>query len=141
MVNDLIQKNNFSLVGFHGQTIYHNAKQKISYQLGDAKLLYQLTKKKTVFNFRKNDILNGGEGAPLTPVFHKLLSLKKNFDLPVCILNIGGISNITIISNEDIYENFSKDIGPGNCLIDTWIRKNSKKNFDKDGLLASWEKK
>ena len=46
MVNDLIQKNNFSLVGFHGQTIYHNAKQKISYQLGDAKILYQLTKKK-----------------------------------------------------------------------------------------------
>ncbi len=142
VVNDLIQKNNFSLVGFHGQTIYHNAKQKISYQLGDAKLLYQLTKKKTVFNFRKNDILNGGEGAPLTPVFHKLLSLKKNFDLPVCILNIGGISNITIISNEDIYENFfSKDIGPGNCLIDTWIRKNSKKKFDKDGLLASLGKK
>ena len=58
---DLINKN--ILVGFHGQTIYHNSKEKVSKQLGNAKLLYQLTKK-VVYNFRANDILNGGEGAP-----------------------------------------------------------------------------
>ena len=62
-----------------------------------ANLLNQLTKKKIIYNFRKNDILNGGEGAPLTPIFHQLIATQKKIKLPVCILNIGGISNITII--------------------------------------------
>ena len=122
------------LVGFHGQTIYHNAMEKISRQLGDGKLLYQLTKRKIIYNFRENDILNGGEGAPLTPIFHKLIASQKKMKLPTCILNIGGISNVTIV---DLDELFSKDIGPGNCLIDTWVRKNSKKKFDHNGYLAS----
>ena len=57
--------------------------------------------------------------------------------MPVCFLNIGGISNITIIKNKDsLSELSSKDIGPGNCLIDNWVRKNSNKKFDKDGLFA-----
>lgn len=125
------------LIGFHGQTIYHNPKEKISRQLGDGRLLHQLTKKKIIFNFRNNDILNGGEGAPLAPIFHQLLTTQKNINLPACILNIGGISNITII-NKPIgsLEFFSKDIGPGNCLIDTWVRKNSKERFDRGGKLA-----
>ena len=137
----IIEEMNISddaLVGFHGQTIYHNAKEKISKQLGNAKLLNQLTKKKIVYNFRNNDILNGGQGAPLTPVFHHLVSSQNKIKLPVCFLNIGGISNITIVSDKDnLSELSSKDIGPGNCLIDTWVRKNSKKKFDKDGLIAS----
>ena len=65
------------LVGFHGQTIYHNPKEKISYQLGDGLLLSQLLKKKIIYNFRKNDIINGGEGAPLAPIFHQLFVTKK----------------------------------------------------------------
>ena len=126
------------LVGFHGQTIYHNPKEKISQQLGDGYLLHQLTKKKIIYNFRNNDISDGGEGAPLTPIFHQLIATQKNFKLPICFLNIGGISNITLI-NEVIGSNnfFSKDIGPGNCLIDSWVRKNSDKKFDKNGDLAS----
>ena len=63
-------------------------------------------------------------------------------DLPVSFMNIGGISNITIVKKKDgSNELFSKDIGPGNCLIDSWVRKNSKNKFDKDGLLASIGKK
>ena len=126
-----------TIVGFHGQTIYHNPKEKISRQLGNGKLLKQLTNKSVVFNFRKNDILNGGQGAPLTPVFHYLLSIQNKIKLPVCFLNIGGISNITIITNKDnLSELTSKDLGPGNCLIDSWVRKNSNKKFDKDGYLS-----
>ncbi len=125
------------LIGFHGQTIYHNSKKKISKQLGDGVLLHQLTKRKIVCNFRANDIINGGEGAPLTPIFHQILANSKKINLPVCILNIGGISNITVIhgytSHQEIY---SKDIGPGNCLIDAWVRNNSKQKFDKNGQLA-----
>ncbi len=126
------------VIGFHGQTIYHNSQQKISRQLGNGKLLSQLTKKKVVYNFRQNDIKNGGEGAPLTPIFHQLLVTQYKLDLPICILNIGGISNITIVGEPKGTYNFtSRDIGPGNCLIDSWVRKNSKLNFDKDGLLAA----
>ncbi len=130
--------NDETIIGFHGQTIYHNSEEKISKQLGNGKLLNQLTKKKIVFNFRKNDILNGGEGAPLTPIFHKLLATQNNIKLPICFLNIGGISNITIIRTiNNQTEIFSKDIGPGNCLMDSWIRKNSNKKFDYDGKLAA----
>ena len=126
------------LIGFHGQTIYHNAKEKISKQLGDAKLLFQLTKKKIIFNFRYNDIQNGGEGAPLTPIFHKLIVAQKKINLPACILNIGGISNVTIVKNiNGTNQLYSKDVGPGNCLIDSWVRKNSGKKFDYNGSLAS----
>tara|TARA_B100000941_G_C28357586_1_gene475241 strand:- start:36 stop:833 length:798 start_codon:yes stop_codon:yes gene_type:complete len=112
--------------------------EKISNQLGDGKLLAQLTKKNIIYNFRKNDLKNGGEGAPLTPIFHNLIATQLKLDLPVCFLNIGGISNVTIIGGQGSANNFtSRDIGPGNCLIDAWVRKNSKKKFDKDGLLAS----
>ena len=126
------------LVGFHGQTIYHNPKEKISYQLGDGLLLSQLLKKKIIYNFRKNDIINGGEGAPLAPIFHQLFVKKKNIEPPISILNIGGISNITIVKDK-VSSNklYSKDIGPGNCLIDNWVRSNSNKKFDLNGEIAS----
>ena len=127
-----------TIVGFHGQTIYHNFKEKISRQLGNGKLLGQLTKKKIVYDFRRNDILNGGQGAPLTPVFHHLLALQHNINLPVCFLNIGGISNMTIVKEKNNFSDlFSKDLGPGNCLIDSWVRNNSNKKFDEGGNLAS----
>ena len=125
------------LIGFHGQTILHNPKNKYSKQLGNGNLLSQLSKKKVIYNFRQNDLFQGGEGAPLSPIFHQIIVKEKKINLPVCILNIGGISNITVIegytSHREIY---SKDIGPGNCLIDAWVRNNSKKKFDKNGQLA-----
>jgi anhydro-N-acetylmuramic acid kinase len=155
IVKKMIQshpKFDIDIIGFHGQTIFHNAKQKISVQLGDGKLLSQLTKKKVAYNFRQNDLKNGGQGAPLTPIFHQ--NLVRNINLewwPVVALNIGGISNATSVSRfypKDIadsvdlkrygkdYKLFAEDIGPGNCLIDEWIRKNSKYRYDKDGLIA-----
>jgi anhydro-N-acetylmuramic acid kinase len=127
---------NIDLIGFHGQTIFHNANEKISKQLGDANLLSNLLKKRVIYNFRKNDLINGGQGAPLTPIFHQLLTNQNKINLPVCILNIGGIANITIISSRDSKDLKSYDIGPGNCLLDEWIRKNSEKRFDKNGELA-----
>ena len=137
----IIKKLNISentIIGFHGQTIYHNPAEKISRQLGNGELLNQLTNKDIIFNFRQNDILNGGQGAPLTPVFHHLISRKNQIRLPVCFLNIGGISNITIVKDrENLSELISKDLGPGNCLIDSWVRKNSNKKFDQNGSLAS----
>ena len=133
VVGDLSQTN-IDFLGFHGQTIFHNADEKISKQLGDGKLLSQLTKKNVVYNFRENDLINGGQGAPLTPIFHKLIVNQKKIDLPVTILNIGGIANITSIQKGN--KIFSSDIGPGNCLIDKWVRSNSDKSYDKEGHFA-----
>ena len=134
IINDY--SSNIDLIGFHGQTIFHNANEKISKQLGNAKLLSSLLKKKVVFNFRENDMLNGGQGAPLAPIFHRLLVNQNQIMLPTCILNIGGIANITIIQSTDINDLKSYDVGPGNCLLDEWIRKNSNKKFDENGELA-----
>ena len=131
------------LVGLHGQTIFHNPETKNSKQLGDGKLLSQLLKKKVVYNFRQEDLENEGQGAPLAPIFHFLLSKKINqqykIEFPICFINIGGISNISKIINGDnkVEQNLEAfDLGPGNCLIDEWVRKNSKKKLDKNGLIA-----
>ena len=125
------------LIGFHGQTILHSPKDKYSKQLGDGKLLSQLSKKKVIYNFRQNDLAEGGEGAPLSPIFHQLIVKEKKIDLPIGILNIGGISNLTLIGDLKEENLISKDIGPGNCLIDEWMRRNKKGNYDKNGEAAS----
>ena len=138
VVSAIISSTNekIDLIGFHGQTIYHNSSEKISKQIGDARLLSQLTEKVIINDFRKNDIQNGGEGAPLTPIFHIQIVKQKNIKFPVCILNIGGISNISAIRSLESDSLKSRDLGPGNCLIDEWIRKNTKKKFDKNGEIA-----
>ncbi|MDC3151769.1 anhydro-N-acetylmuramic acid kinase [Candidatus Pelagibacter sp.] len=133
-------KKKIDFVGFHGQTIFHDPSKKISKQIGDGKLLSQLTKTTVIYNFRQKDIQNGGEGAPLAPIFHKVLVKQNKIELPVCILNIGGISNVTIIEDHEQNNLKSRDLGPGNCLIDAWVRKNKKGNFDKDGDYAAMGK-
>ena len=126
------------IIGFHGQTIFHDSQKKISVQLGDGKLLSQLTKKTVVYDFRQNDLKNDGQGAPLTPIFHQHLVRDISKTLcPALVLNIGGISNVTSIGNNfNLDTLFAGDIAPGNCLLDEWIRKNSKYKYDKDGLIA-----
>ena len=99
-------------------------------------MLSQLTKKIVINNFRQNDIKNGGEGAPLAPIFHRLIVKQKKIDLPVCILNIGGITNVTAINEYNNNSFFSRDLGPGNCLIDEWVRINTEEKFDKNGVIA-----
>ena len=137
-------KESVDLIGLHGQTIFHNSDNKISKQIGNGNLLSKLTKKVVIDNFRQNDLNNGGQGAPLTPIYHqtllKMISQKKNIKFPLSIMNIGGITNITnVLSNEDLIDTsnlIAFDIGPGNCLIDEWIRKNSKFKYDENGNIA-----
>ena len=150
VVNNMIKTNDEwepDIIGFHGQTIFHDSEEKLSVQLGDGNLLSQLTNKTVVCNFRQNDLKNGGQGAPLTPIFHQIIKSRLKDDWwPVLFLNIGGISNVTSTSkhptilknnnSDSSYNVFAGDIAPGNCLIDEWIRKNSKYKYDKDGLIA-----
>ena len=148
VVKEIVKESSveIDLIGFHGQTIFHNAEERISTQLGDGKLLSKLTKKTVIYDFRQNDLKNGGQGAPLTPIFHNLVVLKNKINLPVIIINLGGIANYTFIQehavvprdDDEFKENYiiSGDSGPGNCLIDQWIRKNSNELYDKDGKIA-----
>ena len=152
VAKDIVKKNdlNIDFIGFHGHTIYHDSNKKISKQIGDGNLLSQLCKKDVIYNFRQVDIENGGEGAPLTPIFHNAMvnkNLKNEFNKfdSINILNIGGIANITKTAR---WDNFYKstdmlqasDIGPGNCMIDSWIRNNSNSMFDNKGNIASYGK-
>ncbi|MEK9690421.1 MAG: anhydro-N-acetylmuramic acid kinase [Pelagibacteraceae bacterium] len=143
IVNQIIKEIDLTvnLIGFHGQTIYHNPKNLISKQLGNGQLLSQLTNTDVIYDFRQNDLKHGGQGAPLTPIFHNLISsligIKHNINCPINILNIGGISNLTktVKSSEiDLIKGF--DIGPGNCLIDEWIRNNSSYRYDEFGNIG-----
>jgi len=124
------------LVGFHGQTIFHNAQEKISKQIGDGNLLSSLLKKEIVYNFRENDILNGGQGAPLAPIFHNLLVNKNQIEKPACVLNVGGIANITFVVSKNNEDLISFDVGPGNCLLDEWVRKHTQMKYDENGKAS-----
>jgi len=136
---------NIDFIGFHGQTIEHDPTNSFTKQLGDANLLSSLTKKKVIYDFRKNDMINGGQGAPLVPIFHKQMIYQLGFDLPITIMNLGGIANVTELwmAPENLYTGtktkfiaHATDIGPGNCLLDLWIRNNSKNEYDNKGKLA-----
>ena len=146
IINDVMQNidEEIDLIGFHGQTIFHNSNIKISKQLGDGKLLSSLIKKIVVNNFRRNDLNHDGQGAPLTPIFHYLISkiIKKKFkiDYPLSVVNIGGITNVTQIKDtlNNLNQNFfAYDIAPGNCLIDEWVRMHLNMSYDKNGNYAS----
>ena len=145
LINEVIRDINedIDLIGFHGQTVFHDPKIQISKQLGDGRLLSSLFKKIVINNFRQNDLNHGGQGAPLTPIFHSLISkiIQKNFKLklPINIINIGGITNITQIKEDpnNSVNFFAYDVGPGNCLIDDWVRNNKDLKFDKDGNYAN----
>jgi len=131
-----LSKTEIDLISFHGHTIFHSFKKKKKKKLGDGKLLSQLTGIDVVYNFRENDIKNGGHGAPLVPIFHKLLQVKLKLDMPIVFLNIGGISNLTYLNKSEEMESF--DTGPGNFLIDKMVqlKSNDKIQFDKDGAIA-----
>ena len=122
------------MIGFHGQTVFHDSSSRTSVQLGNPELLSFLTKKDIVFNFRQNDLLNGGQGAPIAPIYHQLISKELNLPSPSCLINIGGISNLTFCNNSDL---IGFDTGPGNNLMDLYCQLNLKTSYDKHGSFAS----
>ena len=121
-------------IGFHGQTVFHDPKNSKTIQLGNAKLISNHFKKPIVYEFRKNDLENGGQGAPIAPIYHKFLIENYNFNLPGCILNIGGIANLSYWDNKTL---LGFDTGPGNILLDKYMQENFNKSFDENGLYSS----
>ena len=123
------------LIALHGQTIYHSSKNKSSIQLCNSSYIAEKTNSIIVTDFRQKDLLNGGEGAPLVPIFHKLLINKLKLKKPCSFINIGGISNISILNNRG--KLLAHDIGPGMCLLDQFVYFKKKQMYDKNGEYSS----
>ncbi len=122
------------LIGFHGQTILHAPDQRRTLQIGDAALIAQITGIDVVGDFRSADVAAGGQGAPLAPLYHRALVDRTRLSLPVAVVNIGGVANITFIDQDALV---AFDTGPGNGLMDQWAAQHIGTNYDDDGRLAS----
>ena len=127
---DSNKKYEVNVIGIHGQTLFHDDKTKISIQLFDKKLNLN-NSIPVICNFRKNDLLNGGFGAPIIPIYHQLIHQKLNHKNSVFV-NIGGVTNITIINQEGI---FAGDTSFGNALVNDLIKKKFNFEMDEDGHL------
>tara|TARA_Y100000389_G_scaffold200082_1_gene239787 strand:- start:3840 stop:4850 length:1011 start_codon:yes stop_codon:yes gene_type:complete len=127
-----LKKNEISGIGYAGITLCHRPDLKKSLYLGDPKMLSAVLSIPVVADFRQTDINVGGQGAPLTGLFHKHLNQSINRDL--IYLNLGGFANITIPNGKKI---ISYDVGPANYLIDGWCRERFDIEFDLSGRLAS----
>ncbi len=121
------------VVGYHGQTVYHNAQQGLSIQIGDGPGLAKRLGIPVVYRFRENDLKAGGQGAPLAPLFHYALAMKSELALPIAVVNCGGIANISLIQSKQIEDVLGFDTGPGNVLIDRFVAKHRNETMDKDG--------
>ena len=132
-------KEPIALIGFHGQTIRHAPKQGITQQIGDAKRMAKTAGIPVIADFRSNDVRQGGQGAPLVPLFHAALT--KKMEKPVMVVNIGGVANVTWIgaprSSNDPLNILAFDCGPGNALIDDWVGLHTDDRFDKEGHMAA----
>jgi anhydro-N-acetylmuramic acid kinase len=121
-------------IGSHGQTIYHapEGPNGFSMQIGDPNRIAEITGITTICDFRRRDIANGGQGAPLVPAFHQAIFAKS--DNIITVLNIGGIANISILKDNQV---FGFDTGPGNAFMDYWCQQHIDKPYDCNGEWGS----
>jgi len=122
-------------IGSHGQTIFHqpNGLYRSSIQIGDPNIISARTAIKTISDFRRRDMAEGGQGAPLVPLFHEYVFKEKN-KIKI-ILNLGGIANITVLIPDQPVLGY--DTGPANILIDSYCQLRNLGDFDAGGVLAS----
>ncbi len=138
-VNALLEKTNctkesITAIGNHGQTVFHkpSGNAPFTLQLGDANIIATLTGIDTVADFRRKDMALGGQGSTLVPAFHQ--SIFESKQSSVVVLNIGGISNISVLRpNQKV---IGYDTGPGNMLMDAWCLRHTHQAFDKDAIFA-----
>lgn len=120
-------------IGVHGQTVRHRPELGYTRQTNNPALLAELTGIDVIADFRSRDIAAGGQGAPLVPAFHQAV-----FGIPDeirAVVNIGGMSNISVLNQEHSILGF--DTGPGNVLMDAWIREHQGKAYDANGSWAA----
>jgi anhydro-N-acetylmuramic acid kinase len=134
MAAERIDSTAVAIVGFHGQTVLHKPAARLTVQIGDGAALAARLKLPVAYDFRSADIAAGGQGAPLVPVFHQALARGLNRPHPVAVLNIGGVANVTFVDGGDPV---ACDTGPGNALIDDFMRARMGAPYDNYGDVAA----
>jgi len=128
-----IQPRDVAVIGFHGQTVLHRPERRLTIQIGDGHVLAARLGIPVVYDFRAADVAAGGEGAPFAPMYHRALARGLGLEPPVAVLNIGGVANVTYIDGDDL---IACDTGPGNALLDDFVRLRTGKPLDTDGRIA-----
>ncbi len=131
--NDL-KPENLAVIGFHGQTLLHRPERGLTLQIGDGRALAARLGIPVVYDFRAADVAAGGQGAPLAPIFHRALVRQLNRKPPVAVLNLGGVANVTYIDGDTL---IACDTGPGNALLDDFLRLRTGHPLDTDGRKAA----
>lgn len=134
MASKRIRRDEIDVIGFHGQTVLHRPKDGVTWQLGDPSLLAERTGLPVVADFRRRDMAAGGQGAPLVPLYHEALALKTALKLPVAVVNIGGVANLTYLGEDGTILAF--DTGAGNALLDDWMLERTGSAYDEGGQVA-----
>ncbi len=121
------------VIGFHGQTVAHRPDRGWTWQIGDGGMMASALGVPVISDLRGADVLAGGQGAPLLPVYHR--ALLSEVTLPVAVLNLGGVGNITFVGRDGALAAF--DTGPANALIDDWMAAEAGRPFDAGGAYAA----
>ena len=129
-----IERGDVAVVGFHGQTVLHKPQARLTVQIGDGEALAHRLKIPVAFDFRAADVAAGGQGAPIVPVFHQALARDLARPHPLAVLNIGGVANVTFVDGGDPV---ACDTGPGNALIDDFMRARTGAPYDDLGDIAA----
>jgi anhydro-N-acetylmuramic acid kinase len=129
-----LQRGEVAVIGFHGQTLLHRREARLTLQIGDGPALAARLGIPVVYDFRAADVAAGGQGAPLAPVFHRALVRRLQRPSPIAVLNLGGVANITYIDGEGL---IACDTGPGNALLDDFLRLHTGEPLDTDGRTAA----
>ncbi|MBS0246616.1 MAG: anhydro-N-acetylmuramic acid kinase [Proteobacteria bacterium] len=131
---EVIDRADVTVVGFHGQTVLHRPASRLTVQIGDGTALAKRLGLTVAYDFRAADVAAGGQGAPLVPIFHQALARDLDRPHPIAVLNIGGVANVTFVDGGDPV---ACDTGPGNALIDDFMRLKTGAPLDRDGDQAS----
>ena len=123
------------VIGFHGQTVLHRPEAGLTVQIGEGPRLAAEIGCPVVYDLRAADMAAGGQGAPLVPIFHQAMVRASELTPPVAVVNIGGVANVSLIGSGDAPT--ACDTGPGNALIDDFVRERTGRPFDHRGELAA----
>lgn len=129
-------------IGFHGQTVAHSPEEGWTWQVGDGAALAHAVNRPVAWDFRSADMVAGGEGAPLAPVYHWALANYIGAEEPIAFLNLGGVGNVTWVdpqakAPEQDGALIAFDTGPANALLNDWMAEKTGEPLDRDGAAAA----
>lgn len=135
LADNAIDPASVDVVGFHGQTVLHRPEAGLTIQIGSGPGLARRLGRPVVYDFRAADVAAGGQGAPLAPTIHPVLTRTLDLPRPLAVLNLGGVGNVTFIGDDGALVAF--DTGPANALMDDRLSRETGEPFDRDGASAA----